>query len=89
MHMKTSTTWLDNQQSVYIDSLDREIIIQDISNRNANPKNNYNYKMGKGDQITITVWGIPEVFPLNNINPEANLRRIDSNGNIFFPCGHS
>ena len=89
MHMKTSTTWLDDQQSVYIDSLGREIIIQDISNLNSSPKNDYNYMIGKGDQITITVWGIPEVFPLNNINPEANLRRVDSNGNIFFPYAGS
>ena len=33
----------------------------------------------------ITVWGLPEVFPLTGINLETNLRRVDSTGNIYFP----
>ena len=34
---------------------------------------------------SITVWGPPEIFPISNINPDQNLRRVDSNGNIYFP----
>ena len=48
--------------------------------------NNYLYKIGVGsDQIAVTVWGLPEIFPINNISPDQNLRRVDANGNIFFP----
>ena len=47
---------------------------------------NYNYKIGKGDQLAITIWGLPDIFPLSNINPDQNLRRVDSNGNIFSIC---
>ena len=28
---------------------------------------------------------MPDVFPITNINPDQNLRRVDSNGNIYFP----
>ena len=45
----------------------------------------YEYRIGIGDQILITVWGLPEVLPLTGINLETNLRRVDSTGNIYFP----
>ena len=82
--MKTSSGW-DGDNYVFVESLDKKIYVESIQSFN-----NYNevykeYKIGKGDQIAITIWGLPDVFPLTNINPEQNLRRIDSNGNIFFP----
>ena len=33
----------------------------------------------------MTIWGLNEIFPIANINPDQNLRRVDSNGNIYFP----
>ena len=49
-------------------------------------KNLDTYKIGRGDQLFVTVWGLPDVFPLTGgINSELNTRRVDSNGNIFFP----
>ena len=84
MHMQTTTTWLDDNETVYIDSINKEILIEDISNV-VSTKLDYDYRIGKGDQITITFWGISEVFPMSNINSEQNQRRVDSNGNIFFP----
>ena len=35
--------------------------------------------------ITVAVWGLPEIFPMVNISADQNLRRVDQNGNIFFP----
>ena len=44
------------------------------------------YKIGKGDQLFVTVWGLPDIFPVTGgVNSELNTRRVDSNGNIFFP----
>ena len=80
MHMKTNT------DSIYIDSLGVEIKINDISEvADQTDVLETAYRIGNGDQIAITIWGLPEIFPIANINPDQNLRRVDSNGNIFFP----
>ncbi len=83
MHLNQSS--IGGEKFVYIESLDEKIKIENI----ADIKNNYGeiqpYKIGNGDQIAITVWGLPEIFPVSNINPDQNLRRVDSNGNIYFP----
>ena len=66
--------------------MNREIEIENISESFNNiPNNTGIYAIGNGDQIAITVWGLPEIFPIANINPDQNLRRVDSNGNIYFP----
>ena len=39
---------------------------------------------GNGDEIVITVWGI-QIFSVTGISPDQNRRRVDSNGNIYFP----
>lgn len=85
MHMSENTSWLSEDSYVYIDSLKKELKIENINSSNINRDTPNTYKIGKGDQIAITVWGIPEVFPQVSINTEQNLRRVDSNGNIFFP----
>ena len=72
---------------MYIDSLEGNIKIINInaykSSFDFKPENAY--EIGIGDQISITVWGLPEFFPMTGINPESNLRRVDGKGNIFFP----
>lgn len=86
MHMDTKSTWISEKEYVYIDSLNKNINIERISSFNNDQSYiNQSYKIGNGDQISITVWGIPEVFPITNISQDQNLRRVDSNGNIFFP----
>jgi len=85
MHMQTESNWIDDESSVYIESLNRKIKIEDITLNNTIRKDKYDYRIGKGDQISITVWGLNDIFPISNINPDQNLRRVDSNGNIFFP----
>ena len=83
MHMSSSTTWLDDEETIFIESINKEIKILNIySEANTQPMNK-SYLIGIGDQIAITIWGLPEIFPITNINPDSNLRRVDSNGNIF------
>lgn len=85
MHMSPSSSWLDDKQYVYIDSIEEKILIKNIHSSISNSFNNETYKIGTGDQISVTIWGLPEVFPIVNTTPDQNLRRVDSNGNIFFP----
>ena len=86
MHMDTKSSWLDESKYVYIDSLEKKIKLIGISETpNLFYKNDYVYKIGVGDQIAVTIWGLPEIFPINNISADQNLRRVDANGNIFFP----
>ena len=79
MHMSENVN-----DTIYIDSIGEEILVEDMSN-NTNNFDRVNYKIGNGDQIAITIWGLPEVFPLTNISVDQNLRRVDSNGDIYFP----
>lgn len=86
MHMETKSNWLDDSKYVFIDSIDKNIMLTSISETfDMSYKNNYQYKIGVGDQIAVTIWGLSEIFPINNNNPDLNLRRVDANGNIFFP----
>lgn len=83
MHMVTKSQ--GNEKYVYIDSIDKNLFIENISENLSFQINKDPYRIGNGDQISITVWGLPEIFPVVNINPDQNLRRVDSNGNIYFP----
>lgn len=86
MHMKTESTWLDDNSYIYIPSMDKNILIQNINEKfNKTSSANHSYEIGIGDQIAVTIWGLPDIFPITNLNPDQNLRRVDSNGNIFFP----
>jgi polysaccharide export outer membrane protein len=86
MHMETESSWLDESKYIYIDSIKKNIKLININeNKNLSFKNNYSYKIGIGDQIAVTIWGLEDIFPINNISADQNLRRVDANGNIFFP----
>ena len=86
MHVETKKNWFNEKEYVYIESIDRAIEIKPI-NTFFNENKNYvhSYRIGSGDQIAVSVWGLPEIFPMVNISPDQNLRRVDQNGNIFFP----
>ena len=76
----------NNQPYVYIESIQERVIIENINkNSDLSLIEERPYRIGKGDQIAVTIWGLPEVFPITNISPDQNLRRVDSNGNIYFP----
>ena len=86
MHMNTKSSWLDESVYVSVDSIEKDIELINISeSQELLNVYNYIYKIGVGDQIAVTVWGLPEIFPVTNISPDQNLRRVDANGNIFFP----
>lgn len=86
MHMDTKSSWLDDSKYVFIDSIEKPLKIISVSEtEDFSYKNNYLYKIGIGDQIAVTIWGLQDVFPINNVNADQNLRRVDANGNIFFP----
>ena len=80
MHMETRAN-----NSVYIESLDKNIEVKNInlasSLRSDNP-----YKIGNGDQVAVTIWGIDEIFPQTaQSNEFLNLRTVNSEGQIYFP----
>ena len=56
MHMDTESTWFENDSSVFVESLNKELPIEKIENNIRETSGNYVYKIGKGDQIAITVW---------------------------------
>lgn len=86
MHMETKSSWIDESKYVYIESLNKNVKLVSISETySVSNQNEYLYKIGVGDQIAVTIWGLPEIFPINNISADQNLRRVDANGNIFFP----
>jgi polysaccharide export outer membrane protein len=85
MFMSTSNNW-SGENTVFVSSLNKSIIIEQITKKIQLEKSISTYKIGKGDQLFVTIWGLPDVFPLNGANnSELNTRRVDSNGNIFFP----
>lgn len=84
MYLDENESWLTSEKSVYVESINKEIPIIPIENSEDFTLTNTDYKLGIGDQLSYYVWGIPEIFPPVN-SPDQNLRRVDSNGNIFFP----
>ena len=86
MHVKTEKSWFNEKEYVYIESIDQALEIKPINTfLKENNKHNHSYKIGSGDQIAVAVWGLPDIFPIVNVSPDQNLRRVDQNGNIFFP----
>ncbi len=85
MYMSTSNNW-NGENFVFVDSLNKAIVIEQITERMQLKPLEDVYKIGKGDQLFVTIWGLPDIFPVTGaINTELNTRRVDSNGNIFFP----
>ena len=84
MFMSSSNNW-SGENTVFVSSLNRSIIIEPITKKIELKKNIGTYKIGKGDQLLVTVWGLPDIFPVVGSSSELNTRRVDSNGNIFFP----
>lgn len=84
--MDTKNSWSNESRYVYVDSIKKDVRLINISETlDASYKSNYLYRIGVGDQISVTVWGLPDIFPIVNVSVDQNLRRVDANGNIFFP----
>tara|TARA_X000000950_G_C13759944_1_gene596376 strand:- start:146 stop:1066 length:921 start_codon:yes stop_codon:yes gene_type:complete len=85
MFMSSSNNW-SGEDTVFVSSLNRSILVEPIIKEIELKKSIGVYKIGKGDQLFVTIWGLPDVFPIDGgTNTELNTRRVDSNGNIFFP----
>ena len=86
MHMDVQKNRSTGNNEVFIESIGRTIpIIEVTADSIANLATSSIYRIGNGDEIVITVWGIPDIFPITSISPDQNRRRVDSNGNIYFP----
>ena len=83
--MSVKDPWIDSDSYIYIEKSDTTIQVIEIASFNHN-QSIKTYKVGVGDQLAITVWGLPEIFPILQSNSDQNLRRVDSNGNIFSLC---
>ncbi len=85
MFMSSSNNW-SGENTIFVESLNSSIIIEPVTNRFQSKVGTEIYKIGRGDQLFVTIWGLPDVFPVTgNVNTDINTRRVDSNGNIFFP----
>ena len=86
MHMDTQKNRSTGNDEVYIKSIDKTVPIIEVTTTSTTDLTLNNiYRIGNGDEIVITVWGIPDIFPITSISPDQNRRRVDSNGNIYFP----
>ena len=82
----------NSKDSIYVKELDAYIPIFEINNSLLNSLNSdyddKEYRIDTGDVLTVTVWGLNEIFPVQNFgaltNPQ-NSRTVGSNGEIFFP----
>lgn len=85
MFMPSSNNW-NGENIIFVESINRSIIIEQITEKTRLKPKEEVYKIGKGDQLYVTIWGLSDVFPVSGaVNTELNTRRVDSNGNIFFP----
>ena len=75
---------MPKKDSVYIKSIGKTVDIIPINESSNSKEVDFSYKIGSGDEISVVVWGLPEIFPIINITPDQNLRRVDQNGDIFF-----
>ena len=55
----------------------------DLSNQLAGT--NKNYRLGVGDKVNVTVWGLPDIFPISGVTSDINSRTVANDGNFYFP----
>ena len=74
---------------VYLDKSKKiSIPVQNINEeyvKNISPVTLSPYKIGVGDSLVVTVWGLPEIFPMNVSSSDINARTVNTDGSIFFP----
>ena len=51
MHMDTESTWFENDSSVFVESLNKELPIEKIENNIRETSGNYVYKIGKETKL--------------------------------------
>ena len=85
MDMSYSSSWIEKEDFVDIDGniilvqkIDADIVKELDGGKEP-------YKIGIGDKISITVWGVPDIFPLVSMSTEQSLRSVNTDGTIYFP----
>lgn len=84
MHMETKRNFGSQEEYVFIESLGENIVVENINNSSSAPLDGI-YKIGKGDQIAMTVWGLEEIFKNTYVNEYAAMRTVDENGFLYIP----
>ena len=87
MHLDAKSSWLSDDDFVFINDGSKKILVEDLTPsllQDLN-KSRIPYEIGIGDKLSITVWGLPDAFPMTNINVDQNLRVVNTDGTIFFP----
>ena len=77
----TEYVFLDDEKNI-------RIPVQPINLNLVNGQSNYNranYLIGRGDSLNVTIWGLPEIFPMNVADRSNNMRIVNAEGAIFFP----
>ena len=67
-----------SQTKVFVEELTLDLI-------KKNQRKKENYTIGIGDQISVTIWGMPDIFPIMPGTSDQNLRAVSGEGTIYFP----
>ena len=86
MNMDTNYSWNGSEEYVEtevgekipIERIDYQLIKELSTNMET-------YRIGIGDKISVTVWGLDDIFPMVGVYSEQNLRIVKTDGTIFFP----
>lgn len=89
MDFEEQSKWLNNNERfVFVGEGSQRIKVNiktiTISDKDIYKKDKV-YKIGNGDQLNITIWGLPELFPVKVSDSEQSLRVVGADGKIFFP----
>ena len=60
--MKSNKSWFNDHEYVYIESLDQNLKVIPINEYATKERGYESYKIGIGDQISVTVWGYQIFF---------------------------
>ena len=90
MHMDTQKNRSTGNDEVFIESIGKTIPIIEVSASSITDSNlNSIYRIGNGDEIVITVWGILDIFPITGISPDQNRRKSIQMKYLFSVCWFS
>lgn len=82
-YIKTDSSWVDpDEEFIFFEN--KKIIVKEITHSSNNFAKQA-YKIGQGDELIITVYGMPEIFPMGGVSDSQILKTVNSNGEIFFP----
>ena len=77
-------------EEFYLSDTDALLNVVEVNNKNIKKyvDDSKVYTISPGDELNVTIWGLPEAFPNASINVKDNpltTRTVNNDGNIFFP----